>query len=44
MFSVAATGVVVSLLHATTGALAQYGLLGELVRIGGIGGVFALSL
>lgn len=44
MFSIAATGIVVSVLHATTGMFSKNGLIGELVRIGGVGGMFALSL
>lgn len=44
MLSVATTGIVVSILHGTKGMLAQYGLGGELVRIGAIGGIFAISL
>lgn len=44
MFSIAATGIVVSMIHGSKGLLSQYGVLGELVRVGGIGGVFAMSL
>jgi len=44
MYSVSATAVVISVLRATKGVLAQYGLVGEFVRIGGIGGVFVLTL
>lgn len=44
VYSVAITGVVVSVLSASQGVLGQYGVLGELVRVGGIGGVFALLL
>lgn len=45
MFSVAATGIAVSVIHATAELPpAQYGVIGQLARIGGIGGIFALSL
>ena len=44
MYSISATAVVISVLRATKGVFSQYGIVGELIRIGGIGGVFALTL
>lgn len=44
MYATGAAIVIPSLLSQTAGFLAQYGLLGELVRVGAIGGVFALFI
>ncbi|KAK4539565.1 hypothetical protein LTR36_010842 [Oleoguttula mirabilis] len=41
LYAVGATAVVPSLLTQSRGLLGQYGLLGELVRVGAIGGLFA---
>lgn len=41
-YAIAATAVVPSLLSQTSSLLAAYGILGELVHVGGIGGAFAL--
>ncbi|KAK4497999.1 hypothetical protein PRZ48_010655 [Zasmidium cellare] len=42
IYATGAAIVIPSLLSQTSGLLAKYGLLGELVRVGAIGGVFAL--
>lgn len=42
--SLAATVVILNVLYGTKGALVQYGLLGELVRVGGIAVLFAITL
>ncbi|RMY96684.1 hypothetical protein D0862_08476 [Hortaea werneckii] len=42
VFAVGVSAIVPSLLSRTTGLLGQYGLLGELVRVGAVGAVFAL--
>ncbi|KAI6871009.1 Rft-1-domain-containing protein, partial [Hortaea werneckii] len=42
VFAVGVSAVVPSLLSRTAGLLGQYGLLGELVRVGAVGAVFAL--
>lgn len=42
VYAIAATAVVPSLLAQTSSLLAAYGILGELVRVGSIGGAFAL--
>ncbi|KJY01370.1 hypothetical protein TI39_contig293g00022 [Zymoseptoria brevis] len=41
-YAIAATAVVPSLIARSASLLAQYGLLGDLVRVGGVGAVFAL--
>lgn len=41
VYAVGAVAVVPSLLARTKGILGQYGLLGELVRVGLVGGAFA---
>lgn len=41
-FVTAAAAVMPSLMNVTQGLLGRYGLLGDLVRVGGIGGTFAL--
>ena len=42
--SIAIAAVVPSIFKTTTGILSRYGVMGELVRIGGITGVFAIAL
>ena len=43
-YAVAATAVCSGILSQTAGMLQQYGLFGELVRVGGIGGALAVTL
>ena len=42
--SIAIAAVVPSIFKATTGMLSKYGVVGELVRIGAITGVFVVAL
>lgn len=41
LYAIAATAVIPSVLSRTQGILHQYGLLGDLVHVGGVGAVFA---
>lgn len=42
IYAIAATAVIPSLISQTSSLLTCYGILGELVRVGAIGGAFAL--
>lgn len=44
MYATGAAVVIPSLLSQTSGLFAKYGLLGDLVRVGGIGAAFALLI